>query len=482
MTATPHESGGPPRSTPVEQPGPDAAPSSRAGGAWRAWRQWRRTRPFWGGLLVILGGAEILVSEKAPLPIIVHIGLQGLAGYLIPAVMVLCGLLLLFHPVQQTFYSILAILLALGTWVTSNMGGFFVGMLLGVIGGALAFAWQRGRQAPAKRRRWLRPQREPSVGLALIREERPADPLAADDAPQADAQAAHNEPQADARAASPRADAQAADDAPQAGTRPAQGGPATDAGPGGQRDRSGPGENRRGVTAILAVPLAPLVLSVLAGQVSGGVLPGGPAAGQQPAPAVAASPGTAPTPIGSPGPRLTPTPSPAPTVSPGPTVSPAPTASPSTVPSPRPTRTHPRHVATAGAPGARASTTPATLTAGSAVLAGLSFDGVAQVPTAAGPVPMLRFSMASLALSAGTRLLVGGAGHAFLAEAASLDLSGDVVLYTTKISGTLAGHQVTFTPAQPPSGLGRDVTLSDVVVHQPYASTGTLQAHGYQVT
>ncbi len=440
MTATPHGSDDAPRSTPAEHsgqpaapPGRAAAPASRAGQAWRAWRQWRRTRPFWGGLLIILGGAEILLSEKAPLPIIVHIGLQGLAGYLIPAVMVLCGLLLLFHPVQQTFYSILAILLALGTWVTSNMGGFFAGMLLGVVGGALAFSWQRSRQAPAKRRHRPRPQREPSAGLALIR----GDPLA---------------------------DSGPAPGGPPAG--PAPGEAPADAGRGGPPDSTWPGENLHGATAVLALPL---VLSVLASPV-----PGGPAASQHPAPAISASPGT--TPIARPTPSLTPTPSPAPSPS-G-----TPTPSPSAVPSPRPTRTPPRHAAAAGAPGARASTTPATLTAGSAVLAGLSFDGVAQVPTAAGPVPMLRFSMASLALSAGTRLLVSGAGHAFLAEAASLDLRGDVVLYTTKISGTLAGHQVTFTPEQPPSGLGRDVTLSTLVVHQPYASTDALQARGYQVT
>jgi hypothetical protein len=118
------------------------------------------------------------------------------------------------------------------------------------------------------------------------------------------------------------------------------------------------------------------------------------------------------------------------------------------------------------------------------VLAGLSFDGVAQVPTAAGPVPMLKFSMASLALSAGTRLLISQDGHGLLTvKAASLELSGDVVLYTTKISGTLAGHQVTFTPKRPPSQLGHDVTLGSLVVHQPYAtSTSVLQASGYQVT
>jgi Family of unknown function (DUF6114) len=106
-----------------------------------AFRSWRRSRPFWGGLFVVLGGGEILFSEKAPLKVIVHFGLTGLAGYLIPAVMVLCGALLLFNPQQRVFYAILSVLLALASWPTSNLGGFFLGMIFGLLGGSLAFAW-----------------------------------------------------------------------------------------------------------------------------------------------------------------------------------------------------------------------------------------------------------------------------------------------------------------------------------------------------
>jgi hypothetical protein len=106
-----------------------------------AFRHWRRTRPFWGTLMVTVGGVEILFTEKAPLGVVLHIGMQGLAGYLLPAMMILCGLLLWFAPAQRTFYSVLSVLLALGTWLTSNLGGFLIGMLLGVVGGSLAFGW-----------------------------------------------------------------------------------------------------------------------------------------------------------------------------------------------------------------------------------------------------------------------------------------------------------------------------------------------------
>ena len=115
---------------------------------------WVRTRPFWGGLLVILAGGEILLTVRAPLKVVVHLGMQGLAGYALPVVMVLCGLLLWFSPAQRLFYSVLAVMLALGSWLTSNLGGFLLGMLLGLIGGSLAFAWTPARKevsAPAPR-------------------------------------------------------------------------------------------------------------------------------------------------------------------------------------------------------------------------------------------------------------------------------------------------------------------------------------------
>lgn len=83
----------------------------------------------------------MLVSEQAPVPVVTHIGVQGLAGYLIPAFLALCGALLWLNPIDRLFYSLVAIFLALGSWITSNLGGFFLGMLAGVVGGALAFAW-----------------------------------------------------------------------------------------------------------------------------------------------------------------------------------------------------------------------------------------------------------------------------------------------------------------------------------------------------
>ncbi|MCX4749915.1 DUF6114 domain-containing protein [Kitasatospora sp. NBC_01287] len=116
----------------------------------RTFKGWRGRRPFWGGVLVTLAGGEILLTEKAPLPVVLHIGMQGLAGYLVPLILAACGLLLIFNPAQRLFYSVLAVLLTLTSWLTSNLGGFFLGLLLGLIGSTLAFGWLPAQ--PARRR------------------------------------------------------------------------------------------------------------------------------------------------------------------------------------------------------------------------------------------------------------------------------------------------------------------------------------------
>jgi hypothetical protein len=146
-----------PEGEPTAGPDVTAPVPAPPGGRWTrrarlAFRSWRRSRPFWGGLFVVLGGGEILFSEKAPLKVIVHFGLTGLAGYLIPAVMVLCGVLLVFNPQQRLFYAILSVLLALASWPTSNLGGFFLGMLLGLLGGSLAFGWTQLADLPPPKR------------------------------------------------------------------------------------------------------------------------------------------------------------------------------------------------------------------------------------------------------------------------------------------------------------------------------------------
>jgi hypothetical protein len=144
-----------------------------------AFTRWRRARPFWGGLLLTLGGIWIFLTVKAPLPVILHVGMGGLAGYLVPILLAICGFLVLVNPAQRLFYSLVGAVLGLGSWITSNLGGFFIGLLLSLIGSALVFAWSPHKkpgttppvqqQPPADPQPAPEPEQHPSLDELLNR-------------------------------------------------------------------------------------------------------------------------------------------------------------------------------------------------------------------------------------------------------------------------------------------------------------------------
>ncbi|MEK8108969.1 DUF6114 domain-containing protein [Micromonospora sp. M12] len=126
---------------------------ARPGGpaqVWRLFRRWQRSRPFWGGLLVALAGLEMFASTRMTLDgLSFHSGATGLLSLLIPVILVTCGLLLWFTPAQRLFYSVVAAVTAVYSLIGLNLGGFFVGLLLGIVGSALAFAWTPTDPAPS---------------------------------------------------------------------------------------------------------------------------------------------------------------------------------------------------------------------------------------------------------------------------------------------------------------------------------------------
>ena len=178
----------------VERPPGGSPPEmhARAVTAWRAFGTWRRSRPFWGGLLLVLAGVELLaipllsVLAHGSVKVVIYIGIGGVFGVLIGGLLVACGLLVWFHPVQRVFYAIAGVLLAVASFVATNLGGFFLGMLLGVTGASLSFAWTPGpgRLAGQHRPRPRRPE-APSEGLDLVLDTRPAPERAAERASQA---------------------------------------------------------------------------------------------------------------------------------------------------------------------------------------------------------------------------------------------------------------------------------------------------------
>ncbi len=123
---------------------------------WRLrFRAWRGTRPFWAGLLVMIGGVPIMYFPYAHLTIgqlTIRMSTTAGAGSLIIGVLlVVLGISLWFQKHVRTFAGTAAILLGLVSLPVSNFGGFVVGFLLALVGGALAIAWAPGEAEPDSR-------------------------------------------------------------------------------------------------------------------------------------------------------------------------------------------------------------------------------------------------------------------------------------------------------------------------------------------
>jgi hypothetical protein len=136
-------------SVPEEGSGsPLAVPALRHGQARpKQWRDWRRSRPFWGGLLLILSGLELFaiplsgILVRGAIKLVIYIAIGGVFAVLIGALLIAAGLVIWFNPTHKTFYGVAGIVLGIVSFPASNLGGLFVGMLLAIIGGAIAFAW-----------------------------------------------------------------------------------------------------------------------------------------------------------------------------------------------------------------------------------------------------------------------------------------------------------------------------------------------------
>lgn len=104
-------------------------------------RAWRKSRPFWAAVFTILGGLEILVLPLTPLASLVLLGVAGVSSLLTGVLMVVMGLFMIASPPNRMLAGVLTLIFALASFVISNLGGLIIGMVLGIIGGALCIAW-----------------------------------------------------------------------------------------------------------------------------------------------------------------------------------------------------------------------------------------------------------------------------------------------------------------------------------------------------
>lgn len=124
----------------------------------RTWfRAFRRTRPFWGGLWLVLAGVVVVRFMLFPLGLAVSGGFNTSAGYILGGALVMFGLVAWFAPHYSAFTGILGVMTALAAFVGANLGGFLLGSLLGILGGSMVWGW--GDLTPSDRRRRSRARR-----------------------------------------------------------------------------------------------------------------------------------------------------------------------------------------------------------------------------------------------------------------------------------------------------------------------------------
>jgi hypothetical protein len=444
-------------------------------------RAWRRSRPFWGGLLLLLAGLEMLlipltgVLAHGQIKLVIYVGIGGVFGILIGGLLIACGLALWFSPVHKTFYAIAGLLLSLLSFIGTNLGGFFVGMLLGIVGGSLAFAWTPGLMPEAGTAPPSGQDERPAAGLELVAgdpapDDEPGPDDATDPGPD-DATGPDGPLRADWGLNEPRH------------SRRRRSGRAT------RSSWSGPAGRSLAVAALLAVAAA----AVLAG--------GGRASAAEVHPARAQSgQGCILFVICSPSPSASPTSSPSRNGGSGsggsgslpiPNVLPASGSGlPTSVaglggtgpvtgasgPGSTSKAKGPNNKKAQGTQGLVVAREPSVITANSATLDGLAYQGSVAMPVSGGgTVTMMKFTMTSQQLS-DLDLTVTGAGGSLVTAATSASFSGDVVLYATKLTGQLAGVPLTLTPGNAESTLLQllksltpliPVTLTNVTADQP---------------
>lgn len=114
----------------------------------RGFRTWRGNRPFWAGLFTIAGGVPIAYFPYANM----HLGNMTLAmsttagagSLIIGILLITLGLTMWFHHIVRVFAGVAAILLALISIPVANIGGFLIGFLFALLGGALSVSWAPG--------------------------------------------------------------------------------------------------------------------------------------------------------------------------------------------------------------------------------------------------------------------------------------------------------------------------------------------------
>ena len=128
-------------SVPNVSPGISVTVPAGLQGARIRFRVWRRTRPFWAGLWTMVGGAVIAYVPATAFRFMMFGGTLLWAGITVGVLVAVFGLFLWVQPQYRSLLGVLIVVLSLLSFFTSDFGGFFIGMLVAMVGGSMALAW-----------------------------------------------------------------------------------------------------------------------------------------------------------------------------------------------------------------------------------------------------------------------------------------------------------------------------------------------------
>jgi predicted RND superfamily exporter protein len=103
-------------------------------------KRWRNRRPFWGATLSALAGLMILYIPVQLYAIAFIPGSYVFIGFLFGGLVLILGILAFFYPQFSTVLGIITIFLSVLS-VMGALGGFLIGTIVGIIGGALCVGW-----------------------------------------------------------------------------------------------------------------------------------------------------------------------------------------------------------------------------------------------------------------------------------------------------------------------------------------------------
>lgn len=119
-----------------------AVRTSRPAALWQGFARFRRTRPFWGAVILALGAyfiARPLLGGT--FAFYTTVGIRSITPLLLAGGMAAAAAIAVVLPAQRHFPALVAMMLAVASLPLANLGGWLVGMVLGITGAGLVFSW-----------------------------------------------------------------------------------------------------------------------------------------------------------------------------------------------------------------------------------------------------------------------------------------------------------------------------------------------------